>query len=164
MTAMTSRLTPSGALDELGAQHALLREMMERCESRADDVDADTGNPAQRLDEVARLRTAFDAHNQFEEQLLRPLLLDVDWRPRAMDLAGGGCPAPPWPEGTPAGMGAVRVSRMALDHVQEHRAMRIGLGATPTSELRGVLAELRAHLESEERYFLSRKVLRDDLA
>ena len=161
---MIGHVTASSALDELWEQHALLREIMERCADLADQVDAGEAGPGPLLDEVARLRTAFDAHNQFEEQLLRPLLLDVDWRPRAMDLAGGGCPAPPWPEGTPAGMGTVRVSRMALDHVQEHRAMRIGLGATPTSELRGVLAELRAHLESEERYFLSRKVLRDDLA
>jgi len=42
--------------------------------------------------------------------------------------------------------------------------MRAGLVATPTSELRGVLANLRDHLASEERYFLSRRVLRDDLA
>jgi hypothetical protein len=34
----------------------------------------------------------------------------------------------------------------------------------PTGDLRGVLASLREHLATEERYFLSRKVLRDDLA
>jgi len=50
------------------------------------------------------------------------------------------------------------------DHVEEHRTMRAGLVATPTSELRSVLANLRDHLASEERYFLSRRVLRDDLA
>lgn len=136
---MTGKLTPSRALDELCAQHALLRELIERCADLADEVDAGTAGPDRLLDEVARLRAAFDAHNQFEEQLLRPLILDVDW------------------------MGAVRVSRMVEDHVQEHRAMRGGLGAAPTSELRGVLADLGAHLESEERYFLSPRVLRDDL-
>jgi hypothetical protein len=114
--------------------------------------------------EVARLRAAFDEHNRFEERLLEPLMLDADWGPRAIDLAGGGGPAPPWPEGIPAGRGAVRVSRMVEDHVEEHREMRQGLAATPTGELRGVLASLRDHLATEERGFLSRKVLRDDLA
>lgn len=137
---MTTPLTPSRALDTLAAQHATLREMIDRCEELADEVDAGTAGASQLLREVARLRIAFDDHNQFEEQLLRPLLLDVEW------------------------LGAVRVSRMVEDHVEEHRAMRLGLAATPTGDLRGVLASLRDHLATEERYFLSRKVLRDDLA
>ena len=137
---MTTPLTPARALDTLAAQHATLREMIDRCEELADEVDAGTAAASQLLREVARLRIAFDEHNQFEEQLLRPLLLDVDW------------------------LGAVRVSRMVEDHVEEHRAMRLGLAATPTGDLRGVLANLRDHLATEERYFLSRKVLRDDLA
>ena len=137
---MTTRLTPSHALEALATQHADLRELIDRCEELADEVDAGTAGPAQLLREVARLRIAFDEHNQFEEQLLRPLLLDADW------------------------LGAVRVSRMVEDHVEEHRAMRQGLAATPTGDLRGVLANLRDHLASEERYLLSRKVLRDDLA
>ena len=137
---MTTPLTPGRALDTLAAQHATLREMIDRCEELADAVDDGAGAASQLLREVAQLRAAFDEHNQFEEQLLRPLLLDVEW------------------------MGAVRVSRMVEDHVEEHRAMRIGLAATPTGELRGVLASLREHLAAEERYFLSRKVLRDDLA
>ena len=140
MTNLDKSITPSRALDDLCAQHAELRRMMTRCEDLADDVDAGNGSPAQRVREGAALRIAFDAHNQFEERLLRPLLIDMDW------------------------MGAVRVSRMIEDHVEEHRTMRAGLVATPTSELRGVLANLRDHLASEERYFLSRRVLRDDLA
>ena len=137
---MTTPLTPSRALDTLAAQHATLREMIDRCEELADEVDAGTAAASSLLRAVARLRIAFDEHNQFEEQLLRPLLLDADW------------------------LGAVRVSRMVEDHVEEHRAMRVGLAATPTGDLRGVLASLREHLATEERYFLSRKVLRDDLA
>jgi iron-sulfur cluster repair protein YtfE (RIC family) len=137
---MTTPLTPSRALDTLAAQHTTLREMIDRCEEIADEVDAGVAGAPQLLREVARLRAAFDDHNQFEEQLLRPLLLDADW------------------------LGAVRVSRMVEDHVEEHRAMRLGLAATPTADLRGVLASLRDHLATEERYFLSRKVLRDDLA
>lgn len=137
---MTTPLTPSRALDMLAAQHANLRQMIDHCEELADEVDAGTAGASELLREVARLRIAFDHHNQFEEQLLRPLLLDVEW------------------------LGAVRVSRMVEDHVEEHRAMWLGLTATPTGDLRGVLANLRDHLATEERYFLSRKVLRDDLA
>ena len=137
---MTTPLTPSRALDMLAAQHATLRERIDRCDELADEVDAGTAAASQLVGEVAQLRIAFDEHNQFEEQLLRPLLLDVEW------------------------LGAVRVSRMVEDHVEEHRAMRVGLAATPTGDLRGVLASLREHLATEERYFLSRKVLRDDLA
>lgn len=137
---MTTPLTPSRALDTLAAQHATLREMIDRCDELADEVDAGTAAASQLVREIAGLRIAFDEHNQFEEQLLRPLLLDADW------------------------FGAVRVSRMVEDHVEEHRAMRLGLAATPTGDLRGVLTSLREHLATEERYFLSRKVLRDDLA
>jgi hypothetical protein len=137
---MTLEITPSRALAELAAQHAELREMMERCEELADALDAGQLGPTQLLREVAKLRLAFDAHNKFEEQLLRPVLLDADW------------------------LGAVRVSRMVEEHVEEHRTMRQQLATGPTSELRGVIANLRAHLDAEEHYFLSKKVLRDDLA
>jgi iron-sulfur cluster repair protein YtfE (RIC family) len=137
---MTTPRTPSQALDALAAQHADLRERIDRCEEIADQVDAGTGAVSDLLGEVAQLRAAFDEHNQFEEAVLEPLMLDADW------------------------LGAVRVSRMVEDHVEEHRAMRHGLAATPTGELRGVLASLRDHLVTEERNFLSRKVLRDDLA
>ena len=41
--------------------------------------------------------------------------------------------------------------------------MRSRLGTSATSELRAVIESLRAHLESEERYFLTSKVLRDDV-
>jgi hypothetical protein len=137
---MTMPLTPRRALDTLAAQHANLRERIDRCDELADQVDAGTGAVSDLVGEVARLRAAFDEHNRFEERLLEPLMLDADW------------------------LGAVRVSRMVEDHVEEHREMRQGLAATPTGELRGVLASLRDHLATEERGFLSRKVLRDDLA
>jgi hypothetical protein len=136
----TGVIRASGALEELAVQHGMLRDLIGRCYELAEEVDAGTAEPAALAGEVARLRAAFDAHNQFEEQLLQPLLLDMDW------------------------LGAVRVSRMVEDHIDEHRAMRRGLGGTPTSALRGVLADLRSHLETEEQYLLSRKVLRDDLA
>ena len=139
---MMTEMTPSRALAELSRQHDALRVQMDHCEELADELDAGGGtDPTQLLREVVRLRETFDAHNQFEEQLLRPLLLDKEW------------------------LGAVRVARMVEDHVAEHRAMGARLAAvpTPTGELRAVVANLRAHLEAEEQYFLSKKVLRDDL-
>ena len=132
--------TPSTALHELMAQHATLRDMMERCQQLADKLDRDGGDPSQLTREVARIRIAFDAHNTYEEQLLRPVLEASD------------------------SFGAVRIDRMVAEHVDEHRSMRTGLaGWTVTSVLREVLDNLRAHLDAEERYFLTAKVLRDDV-
>ncbi|HET7503475.1 MAG TPA: hemerythrin domain-containing protein [Kofleriaceae bacterium] len=139
MTSTRSR-TPSQALAELSRQHANLRAQMDRCEELADELDADNIAPSQLLREVAKLRMAFDEHNRFEEDLLRPVLLDVEW------------------------LGAVRVSHMVEEHAREHRSMRQQLGTAATADLRAVIANLRAHLEDEERHFLSRRVLRDDLA
>lgn len=134
------KLTPSRALTELIAQHDSLREMMDRCEDLADTLDAHpSGDPIPLTKELARLRLAFDAHNKYEEQLLRPVLLEHD------------------------SFGPVRVERMVEDHVHEHRAIRDRLGSPATSALRDVIETLRAHLDAEERYLLSSKVLRDDL-
>jgi hypothetical protein len=131
--------SPSRVLAELSAQHAALRGMMERCEQLADQLDAGRMGPLQLMREVERLRLAFDAHNRFEEQLLRPVLLEAD------------------------GFGDARVERMVHEHVSEHRAMRGQLASPATAELRAAIAALREHLEAEERYFVSAKVLRDDL-
>ncbi len=135
------KYTPGRALIELKAQHDALRGMMARCEELADELDAGRMGPTQLMREVARLRMAFEAHNQFEEQLLRPALLEGD------AFAG------------------VRIDRMVEDHVNEHREMRMKLGgaASETSVLRDVIETLRAHLEAEERYLLTAKVLRDDV-
>jgi hypothetical protein len=137
---MKSPLYPPGrALAELTAQHDALRGMMDRCEDLADELDAGRMGPTQLTREIARLRLAFDAHNRFEEQLLRPVLLATD------------------------SFGQVRVDRMVEEHVGEHRAMRMQLGSEATADLRAVIAHLRSHLDAEERYFLSSRVLRDDL-
>ena len=131
--------TPSQALATLATQHAELREMIARCEDLADRLDAGHIEPSQLLREVATLRVAFDTHNRFEERVLHPVLLDADWS------------------------GAVRVARMVEDHVEEHRSMRRDLDTTTSSALRSVLASLREHLDSEERYFLNKKVLRNNV-
>jgi hypothetical protein len=137
---MIDTLPPSDLLGELAAQHAGLRRMIAHCEQLADGLDTGSVDPSQLVREVAQLRIAFDTHNQFEERLLQPVLLDADW------------------------LGAVRVSRMVEDHVEEHRALGRGLDTRASAELRDVLANLRTHLDTEERYFLTGKVLRDDLA
>ena len=129
---------PGRALAELAAQHAALRGMMDRCEELADELDTDCISPGQLTREVARLRIAFDAHNRSEEQLLRPVLLGTD------------------------SFGEVRVERMVEEHVGEHRAMRAQLGSPATADLRAVIASLRAHLDAEERYLLTPRVLRDE--
>lgn len=131
-------LTRFGALAELIAQHDALRTLMARCEDLADEVDTGGGDPAALAGLIARLREAFEAHNLFEEVILRPVLLAEDK------------------------FGAVRIERMVEDHIHEHREVRQRLGSPTTEELRDVIETLRAHLESEERYLLTSKVLRDD--
>jgi hypothetical protein len=128
---------PSRALSELKAQHEVLRRMMDRCEELADELDAGRMDPLQLTHEVSQLRIAFDAHNRFEEQLLRPVLLETD------------------------AFADVRIDRMVEDHVGEHRAMRSQFNTTATGELRDAIETLRAHLDAEERYLLSARVLRD---
>ena len=134
---MTS-YAPSKALRELQTQHDALRAIMERCDELIAAFESGRDTTVELTREVARLRIAFDSHNRFEEQLLRPVLREAD------------------------AFGEVRIERMIADHVDEHRAMRRHLDG-PTGELRAVLYELRAHLVAEERYFLSSRVLRDDI-
>ncbi len=131
--------TPSTALEELMAQHASLRVLMDQCDDLADEVDRTGEAPEQLTREVAKLRIAFDSHNKFEEQLLRPVLLAHD------------------------AFGAVRIEQMVSSHVDEHRSIHTRLHNWVTEELREVTASLRAHLDAEERYFLSARVLRDDV-
>lgn len=131
---MTIRAT---ALSELVAQHDGLRSIMDRCEDLANTLDAHPdGDPEPLLREIAKLRIAFDTHNKFEEQLLRPVLLAHDTH------------------------GAVRIERMVEDHVEEHRAVRSRLTSPTTATLRDVIETLRAHLDAEERYLLTSKALR----
>jgi len=133
-------LTPAEALAELLAQHDSLRTMMDHCDQLANSLERDpAGDPIPLTREIARLRLAFDAHNKYEEQLLKPVLLEHD------------------------SFGAVRIDRMVDDHVQEHRAIGTRLSSTVVDELRDVIETLRAHLEAEERYLVTPRVLHDDL-
>jgi hypothetical protein len=127
------------ARTELLAQHEQLRAIIDCCELLADELDVDRGSPELLAREIARLRAAFDQHNKSEEQQLRLILREAD------------------------SFGEVRIERMVSEHVDEHGAMRRRFTAGPTSELRDALVMLREHLATEERYFLSTRVVRDDL-
>jgi hypothetical protein len=128
------------ALAELVDQHDKLREIMDHCEDLADTIDASPGtDPEPLVREIAKLRVAFDTHNKFEEGLLRPVLLAHDSH------------------------GAIRVERMVEDHIHEHQAARARLASPTTEALRDVIETLRAHLDAEERYLLTSKVLRTQM-
>ena len=114
-------------LAEILAQHDGLRAMMDHCDELADELERSDGSPVALMREVAELREAFEAHNRTEERVLRPML------------------------GDPAD--GVRLDHLVAQHVGEHRAMHGRLLSGPTAELRAVIASLRAHLATEERYF-----------
>jgi len=128
------KYTPARAIAALHAQHDMLRGMMDRCESLADELDSGRSGPVQLTREIARLRLAFEAHNRFEEDMLRPVLL--------------------------AGTSAETMERLIDEHVDAHRQMRTGLVATETALLREVIVSMRAHLEAEERFMLGAQNLR----
>lgn len=88
---------------------------------------------------IARLRLAFEQHNRYEETVLRPILGDVD----AFD--------------------DVRLDRMVGGHVAEHHALADRMAMVSPGALQALLATLREHLASEERCFLSPRVVRDSL-
>jgi hemerythrin-like domain-containing protein len=137
--AARSSLSRSSVLEQLLAQHAELRVIIEHCERLADELGRGNVEPAVLTREVARLRIAFDTHNRCEERFLRPLLADS------------------------GAFAEVRLDQMVFDHVEEHQLMRGGLHADVVEELRTTLVHLRDHLATEERYFLSAQALRDDL-
>ena len=128
---------PSSALTTLVAQHDALRASMVRCEDLATRHEAHAGEePAELAREVKVLRIAFDTHNKFEEELLRPMILAHD------------------------AFATVRLERMVEDHVSEHQTFRDRLASPVTADLRDVIDSLRAHLAAEERYLLTSPVLR----
>jgi hypothetical protein len=137
-SAFAKETMPSRILMELLAQHAALRQLIDRCEQQARRLDDDR-DPAVMARELARLRVAFDAHNDYEESVLEELLGQAD------------------------AFGEVRHERMVLDHLGEHRLLRSQLEHGLDGELRLALDRLRGHLAAEERMFLSPRVLRDDL-
>jgi Hemerythrin HHE cation binding domain len=111
------------------AQHRLLRGMMTRCEAFADELEAGRCGPMQLMREVSRLRLAFDSHNKFEEEMLRPVLL--------------------------AHLPAAAIQLEIEEHVDAHSQMRSALATDETAMLREVIDAMRRHLDGEERYLHS---------
>lgn len=130
---------PSHTLRDLLAQHAELRDLVAVCELLIARLEGGAAVAGTLALEVAKLRLAFDAHNRYEERLLRPVLIEAD------------------------GFGPVRIDTMIAEHVREHRAVSATLDDASIVALRATLDTLTRHLDEEERYFLSSKVLHDDL-
>ncbi|HVV82474.1 MAG TPA: hemerythrin domain-containing protein [Kofleriaceae bacterium] len=139
---------PSDVHLRLSEEHARIRVMLAQIEAKAAAAE-ETGERAaiELASLLSRLAVLLAAHNANEEAALRPLLAQADaWA-------------------------AERVDAMVHDHVAEHAALRamieplkdlLDLDRLRTSAL-VLVAHLRDHLEGEERAFLNRKVLHDDL-
>jgi hypothetical protein len=108
-------------LHELFLQHDQLRLLVDRCEQLADELDAGHGSAAALAARIAQLRKLLEHHNRCEEAQLRAV----------------------WVGSTGA--------EVVDQHRHEHRAMRERFATGPIAELRAALADLRAHLDAEER-------------
>jgi iron-sulfur cluster repair protein YtfE (RIC family) len=131
--------SPSKVLNELLSQHDVIRGLIQRCGELLDAADSDPSQVEQLVLAVARLRWAVESHNRVEEQLLSPVLREAD------------------------AFGQQRVEHMVEAHRQEHAHIGERLDTPVIDSLRQTLGLLREHLETEERYFLTSRVLRDDL-
>ncbi|MBI4510503.1 MAG: hemerythrin domain-containing protein [Deltaproteobacteria bacterium] len=137
---------PSEARARLLAQHEELRGIIDGAEEMTARLVAGkaTGDEVRR--KLAELDRALHDHNAEEETILEPLLRTVDaWGP-------------------------VRIEQMLTEHAREHGIFRQTLDeivASPPSHMagaiRGLVADLRRHIEHEERSFLNPELLKDDL-
>lgn len=134
-----SMQTPGKLLNELLQQHEQIRMLIRRCDELLDLTDRDPSQVQELVLAVARLRWAVESHNRVEEQLLSPVLREID------------------------SFGDVRVEHMVDAHRKEHAQIGERLDKPVVDSLRQTLGLLREHLEAEERYFLTSRVLRDDL-
>lgn len=133
-------MEPSQVLKRLLDQHHGLRKLLDEVEHRAAMIDVFRLRGA-----LVKLRSALEEHNRDEEAVLRPMLPDAD----------------AW--------GSVRLETMLAEHAAEHaallRVVEAALGSRDReaiSRSTAVVGELRAHMDAEERGFLSDRVLRDD--
>ncbi len=131
--------TPGKLLRDLLQQHEQIRSLIRRCDELLDLTERDASQVQELVLAVARLRWAVESHNRVEEQLLSPVLREAD------------------------SFGDVRVEHMVEAHRREHAQIGERLDKPVVDSLRQTLGLLREHLETEERYFLTSRVLRDDL-
>jgi hypothetical protein len=136
---MSDTILPSAALAELRQQHDDLRALADRCAARAARQYGDDEPSSELRTAMARLRIALGAHNRYEESVMAPLLLATD------------------------AFGAVRVDEMLRAHAHEHALLLSTMQADTVGALRTVVADLRRHLDDEERFFLDHRIVRDDV-
>ena len=123
--------------------HVRLRRSLRELERLSIGVRSDA-KVAPALEEAARaFCRALEAHNEAEEAQLTELLRTGD----------------AW--------GSIRHEKMLLEHLEEHRELVLALVAMDPGSLSLAIPafadQLRAHIEREERTFLSAEVLRDDV-
>jgi iron-sulfur cluster repair protein YtfE (RIC family) len=131
--------SPSTLLDQLLWQHDQIRDLIGRCDALLDATERDSAQVAELVVAVARLRWAVESHNRVEEQLLSPVLRETD------------------------AFGDQRAEYMVEAHRKEHSQIGQRLDKPVVDSLRQTLSDLREHLDTEERYFLTSRVLRDDV-
>ena len=128
----------SEARAQLLREHQELRGLVERALSAAAGFRSGAVSAGELRQALDDLRHAFAAHNASEEALLRPILaVDPSWGP-------------------------ARIARMLEEHGAEHAAMRAALGGDDdavATTLPDLAEDIDAHMEAEERTFLSASVL-----
>lgn len=138
---------PSEIRRALLEEHARLRVLLDELEDLAARA-AQGEELGRRVPALAgQLARAVEAHNAAEERVLEPLLRSVD----------------AW--------GALRIDDMLVEHLREHAEIvaaldAAGRGASSVELARTfprLAAEMRAHMDREERTFLARDLLRDDI-
>lgn len=133
-------MNPAAVRATLLAQHGQLRELFDQAQTLARRREADPEDAAGLDELLAEIGRVFEAHNRYEEAILRPMLLALD------------------------GLGAARVDRMLEEHAGEHRAFAEHLAteaARSAAALSDFVEEVEAHMAAEERVFLNVAVLRD---
>lgn len=138
---------PSEIRHALLEEHARIRRLLDELEELAQRQAAgeELGRRVPAL--AGQLARTVEAHNAAEEQVLEPLLRTVDaWGP-------------------------LRIDDMLIEHVKEHveivtaleHVSRGGADAEIASTIPQLASVMRAHMAAEERTFLAREVLRDDV-
>jgi hypothetical protein len=127
---------PSDIRRALLEEHRRLRLLLDEIEAVQHQLAAGAPVQAELAYALDQLRRALAAHNEHETRELETLLRDVDaWGP-------------------------IRAELMLREHVAEHLDL---LDVFDVLAMHEAVARLRAHMDTEERTFLSERVLHDDL-
>jgi hypothetical protein len=123
--------------------HVRLRRSLRELEQLAERAIVNARFAPDVVEAARSFCVALDAHNDAEEGQLEDLLRTGD----------------AW--------GSIRLENMLLEHLEEHRELREALTAPDALSLSRAIPQfaedLRAHMDHEEKTFLSAEVLRDDI-